>query len=133
MDQERKNKPTESKNRPSMAFFLILVTVGIAMLALMMINSIREYRLSYSHFDRLLEETMYQDANGDAQVLSESLTGAIRINNVGLKNVGTKSVHCRTSRSAIARFADPLNCERPTPAMKSPVKMTGANRRRFNS
>ena len=85
MDQERKNKPTESKNRPSMAFFLILVTVGIAMLALMMINSIREYRLSYSHFDRLLEETMYQDPNGDAPVLTESRTGAIKINNVGLK------------------------------------------------
>ncbi|MDG2013006.1 MAG: AAA family ATPase, partial [Pirellulaceae bacterium] len=82
MDQDRKS--TEQKNRPGLAFFFVLVTVGVSLLALMMLSSIREYKLVLSDFDYLLSKTQYQDKNSDAMVTSDSKPGKIVLQNDGL-------------------------------------------------
>ena len=82
MDQDR--KPAEQKNRPGMAFFFVLITIGVALLALMMLSNIREYRLTLSDFEALLSQTQYQDPSGDAQVRSDTKSGLIVIRNKGL-------------------------------------------------
>jgi len=82
MDQDRKSP--EQKNRPGLAFFFVLVTIGVSLLALMMLSSIREYKLVLSDFDYLLSKTQYQDKNSDAMVTSDSKPGKIVLRNDGL-------------------------------------------------
>lgn len=82
MEQEK--KPAEQKSKPGLAFFFVLITVGVALLALMMLTSIREYKMSYSHFDRLLDQTQYQDYGGDALLQSDTKTGRLVFRNTGL-------------------------------------------------
>ncbi len=82
MDQDR--KPSEQKNRPSLAFFFVLITVGVSLLALMMLSSIREYKLGLSDFEHLVSQTQYQDQDSDALVTSDTKSGRIVIRNDGL-------------------------------------------------
>ncbi len=85
MDQDQKPaKPTEQKNKPNLAFFFVLITVGIALLALVILTSIKDYKLSYSDFDRLVDATQYLDPHGTAQVRSDTKKGSIVIRNDGM-------------------------------------------------
>jgi len=81
---ESEKKPSEQKNKPGFAFFLVMITVGVSLLAIMMLTSLREYKLSYSHFDQLLAQTQYQDPNSDAMIQSDTKSGRIVIQNTGL-------------------------------------------------
>jgi cell division protease FtsH len=84
MDQDR--KPADQKNRPGLAFFFVLVTIGVSLLALMMLSSIREYKLALSDFEHLLSQTQYQDKDSDLLVTSDTKSGRIVIRNKGLNN-----------------------------------------------
>lgn len=80
MDQEK--KPAENR-RPTLALFLILLTVGAIFLVTTMVDSFKTYTLTYGQFDRLLDNTQYQDFGGE--ILANGKSGKIVVQKKGLQ------------------------------------------------
>ena len=58
MDQE-KGKNGENRGKPGLALFFIMLTMGLTLLVMLMFGGMTEYRMSFSDFDRLLDNTEY--------------------------------------------------------------------------
>ncbi len=60
MDKDS-GKNTEGRAKPGLALFFIMLTMGLTLLVMLLFGGMSNYRLSFSHFDRLVDATQYQE------------------------------------------------------------------------
>ncbi len=79
MDQDNNRKQNETRGKPGLAIFFVVITAGLALLAITMLSRILDYKMTYGDFDRLVDVTTY--AEYGSETLTDDSTGKIVIRN----------------------------------------------------
>ncbi len=67
-----KGKNNDTRSKPGLALFFIMLTMGLTLLVMLMFGGMAEYRMSFSDFDQLLDATEYEEFGGPAEPGSAS-------------------------------------------------------------